>query len=129
VLLLLLCCFSAAAAAAAAAAARTVMSAHRYAVVYRLLHQVLVVVVSRAHSNVFSSLNLAAAISRLLVAEAKSIELTPERLLKKYAQVCKDRLHLACTASQQRQQAAGLALCMCMRQTVVMQMLLLAACC
>jgi hypothetical protein len=56
-------------------------------VVYRLLHQVLVVVVSRAHGNVFSSLNLVAAISRLLVAEAKSIELTPERLLKKYAQV------------------------------------------
>uniref|UniRef100_A0A383W124 MHD domain-containing protein n=1 Tax=Tetradesmus obliquus TaxID=3088 RepID=A0A383W124_TETOB len=60
---------------------------NRYAVVYRLLHQVLVVVVSRAHANVFSSLNLVAAISRLLVAEAKSIELTPERLLKKYAQV------------------------------------------
>jgi hypothetical protein len=56
--------------------------------VYRLLHQVLVVVVSRAHANVFSSLNLVAAISRLLVAEAKSIELTSERLLKKYAQVC-----------------------------------------
>jgi hypothetical protein len=60
---------------------------NRYAVVYRLLHQVLVVVVSRAHANVFSSLNLVAAISRLLVAEAKSIELTQERLLKKYAQV------------------------------------------
>lgn len=59
----------------------------RYAVVYRLLHQVLIVVVSRAHSNVFSCLNLAAGISRLLVAEAKSIELTPERLLRKYAQV------------------------------------------
>lgn len=54
---------------------------------YRLLHQVLVIVVSRAHANVFSCLNLAAGISRLLVAEAKSIELTPERLLKKYAQV------------------------------------------
>eukprot|EP00878_Enallax_costatus_P034901 GHUV01038844.1.p1 GENE.GHUV01038844.1~~GHUV01038844.1.p1 ORF type:complete len:430 (+),score=127.81 GHUV01038844.1:269-1558(+) len=60
---------------------------NRYAVVYRLLHQVLIVVVSRAHSNVFSCLNLAAGISRLLVAEAKSIELTPERLLRKYAQV------------------------------------------
>lgn len=60
--------------------------------VYRLIHQVLVIVVSRAHANVFSSLNLASAISRLLVAEAKSIELTAERLLKKYAQAsCRAR--------------------------------------
>jgi hypothetical protein len=64
--------------------------------VYRLLHQVLVVVVSRAHSNVFSSLNLVAAISRLLIAEAKSIELTPERLLKKYAQVGRTNSKLHC---------------------------------
>lgn len=60
----------------------------RYAVVYRLLHGVLVIVVSRSHSNVFANLNLVAAISRLLVAELKSVEITPERLLKKYAQVC-----------------------------------------
>ncbi|KAF8065809.1 hypothetical protein HT031_002869 [Scenedesmus sp. PABB004] len=59
----------------------------RYAVVYRLLHQVLVVVVSAAGANVFSSLNLASGVSRLLVAEAKTVELTPERVLKKYAQV------------------------------------------
>lgn len=55
--------------------------------VYRLLHQVLVVVVSRSHANVFANLNLVASISRLLVAEVKSVEVTPERLLKKYAQV------------------------------------------
>jgi hypothetical protein len=60
--------------------------------VYRLLHQVLVIVVSRAHSNVFASLNLTAAISRLLVAEVKSVELTADKLLKKYAQVG-DRLN------------------------------------
>jgi hypothetical protein len=55
--------------------------------VYRLLHGVLVIVVSRSHANVFANLNLVAAISRLLVAELKSVEITPERLLKKYAQV------------------------------------------
>lgn len=60
---------------------------NRYAVVYRLLNQVLVVVVSRSHANVFANLNLVAAISRLLVAELRSVEVTPERLLKKYAQV------------------------------------------
>lgn len=54
---------------------------------YRLLNQVLVVVVSRSHANVFANLNLVAAISRLLVAELRSVEVTPERLLKKYAQV------------------------------------------
>jgi hypothetical protein len=59
----------------------------RYAAVYRLVHQVLVIVVSAAHANVLSCLNLAASISRLLVAEARSIELTQERILKKYAQV------------------------------------------
>lgn len=63
------------------------LSPCRYAVVYRLLHGVLVIVVSRSHANVFASLNLVAAISRLLVAELKSVEITPERLLKKYAQV------------------------------------------
>jgi hypothetical protein len=55
--------------------------------VYRLLHGVLVIVVSRSHANVFANLNLVAAVSRLLVAELKSVEITPERLLKKYAQV------------------------------------------
>eukprot|EP00879_Flechtneria_rotunda_P020285 GHRR01021333.1.p1 GENE.GHRR01021333.1~~GHRR01021333.1.p1 ORF type:complete len:553 (+),score=155.38 GHRR01021333.1:577-2235(+) len=60
---------------------------NRYAVVYRLLHHVLIIIVSRAHSNVFASLNLVSAVSRLLVVEAKTVELTPERLLKKYAQV------------------------------------------
>jgi hypothetical protein len=59
----------------------------RYAVVYRLLHGVLVIVVSRSHANVFANLNLVAAVSRLLVAELKSVEITPERLVKKYAQV------------------------------------------
>jgi hypothetical protein len=48
---------------------------------------------------VFSSLKLVAAISRLLVAEAKSIELTPERLLKKYAQV---RVHTISWRALQR---------------------------
>lgn len=61
----------------------------RYAVVYRLLHGVLAIVVSRSHANVFANLNLVAAISRLLVAELKSVEITPERVIKKYAQVCK----------------------------------------
>jgi hypothetical protein len=59
----------------------------RYAVVYRLLHGVLVIVVSRSHANVFANLNLVASISRLLVAELKSVEITPERVLKRYAQV------------------------------------------
>jgi hypothetical protein len=56
--------------------------------VYRLLHGVLVIVVSRSHANVFANLNLVASISRLLVAELKSVEITPERVLKRYAQVC-----------------------------------------
>jgi hypothetical protein len=60
---------------------------HSYAAVYRLLHNVLVIVVSRAHANVFANLNLVTVISRMLVAELKSVEITPERVLKKYAQV------------------------------------------
>lgn len=68
------------------------LSACRYAVVYRLLHGVLVIVVSRSHANVFANLNLVAAISRLLVAELKSVEITSERLLKKYAQVGDSRV-------------------------------------
>ena len=37
--------------------------------------------------NVYSSLNLVLALSRLLVMECKSIEVTGERLEKRYAQV------------------------------------------
>lgn len=73
------------------------MASCRYAVVYRLLHGVLLIVVSRSHANVFSNLNLVAAISRLLVAELKSVEITPERVIKKYAQVCS---HMGCKTSR-----------------------------
>lgn len=63
------------------------LRACRYAAVYRLLGSVLIIVVARCHANVFSCLNLASAISRLLVAESKSVDVSPQRLLKKYAQV------------------------------------------
>jgi len=61
---------------------------NRYQAVYRLVGGVLVMVFSDGHSgNVYSSLNLVLALSRLLVMECKSIEVTGERLEKRYAQV------------------------------------------
>lgn len=85
----------------------------RYAVVYRLLHGVLAIVVSRSHANVFANLNLVAAISRLLVAELKSVEITPERVIKKYAQVCANHVAqlsqlLACALP-----LCGICVCVC----------------
>lgn len=60
----------------------------RFTAVYRVVNQVLVIVVSRPASNVFTSINLAAAITRLLIAELKSpTEVMPERVEKKYPQV------------------------------------------
>lgn len=46
-------------------------------------------VISRGHDNAFASLNLANAVTRLLVAECKSVEVTAERVEKRYAQVCR----------------------------------------
>ncbi len=59
----------------------------RYNAVYRLVGQVLVLIITRAHDNVFASLNMVLSITRLLVAECKTIEVSPDRIERRYAQV------------------------------------------
>lgn len=59
----------------------------RYQVVYRLVGQVLVIVVADRRGNVFSCLNLARALSQLLVMECKTVDVSPDRLEKRYPQV------------------------------------------
>jgi hypothetical protein len=62
-------------------------TSHRYQVVYRLVGQVVVIVVADRRGNVFSCLNLARALSQLLVMECKTVDVSPERLEKRYPQV------------------------------------------
>lgn len=59
----------------------------RYSAVYRLANQVLILVISRAHDNIFTGVNLAASITKVLLNECKGPEITPDRLAKKYAMV------------------------------------------
>lgn len=48
---------------------------------------VLIIAITRAGANPFASLNLVTTVTRMLCAECKTVDVTPARLLKRYAQV------------------------------------------
>jgi hypothetical protein len=55
--------------------------------VYRVVGGVFIIAVTRAGANPFAALNLVVAVTRLLCAECKTVDLTAARILKRYAQV------------------------------------------
>jgi hypothetical protein len=57
---------------------------YRYDAVYRVVSSVFVIAVTRAGANPFAALNLVAAVTRLLCAECKTVELSAPRILKRY---------------------------------------------
>lgn len=60
---------------------------NRYDAVYRVVGAVFIIAVTRAGANPFAALNLVSAVTRLLCAECKTVELTAGRIAKRYAQV------------------------------------------
>ncbi|GBF88389.1 hypothetical protein Rsub_01101 [Raphidocelis subcapitata] len=60
---------------------------NRYDAVYRAVGSVLIIAITRAGANPFASLNLVTAVTRMLCAECKTVDVSPARLLKRYAQV------------------------------------------
>lgn len=66
---------------------------------YRVLGQVLVMVVTPSWSNSFSSANVLSAVVRVITSETRGLDVSADRILKKYAVV--GPLHLgppsACT--------------------------------
>lgn len=59
---------------------------HSYDAVYRVVGSVFIIAITRAGANPFAALNLVSAVTRLLCAECKNVELTPARILKRYPQ-------------------------------------------
>ena len=60
----------------------------RYRVVYRLVNMVYAMVVAPAAANVFFALQLLDPITRLLIAASRGVEVTPDKLTKRYSEVC-----------------------------------------
>lgn len=54
---------------------------------YRVVGGVFIIAITRAGANTFAALNLVSAVTRLLCAECKTVDLTAARILKRYAQV------------------------------------------
>lgn len=66
----------------------------RYLVTYRMIHSILVMLISEPTANAFVCLRLLDASGKILVGACKGVDVTPERLSKKYADVhsCLDGL-------------------------------------
>ena len=62
---------------------------HRHRVVYRLVGGVYLMVVSAVQANVLWLLNLLDACVRVLIGVAKSVEVTPDKLARRYPEVCR----------------------------------------
>lgn len=58
-----------------------------YTAVYRLVNQVFVIALASASSNIFTSLNLVASVTKLLVVECKTPDITPDKVEKRYAPI------------------------------------------
>jgi len=54
--------------------------------VYRVVGSLFIIAVTRAGANPFAALNLVTAVTRLLCAECKTVDLTAARVLKRYPQ-------------------------------------------
>lgn len=57
-----------------------------YRAVYRAVNQVFIIVVARG-GNAFASLNLVNAVVKLLVAECRSLDVTPDKIQRRYAEI------------------------------------------
>ena len=54
---------------------------------YRLVHMVYAMVVAPAAANVFFALQLLEPVTRLLIAASRGVEVTPDKLTKRYSEV------------------------------------------
>jgi hypothetical protein len=59
----------------------------RYLITYRMVHSILVMLISEPTANAFVCLRLLDASGKVLVGACKGVDVTPERLSKKYADV------------------------------------------
>jgi hypothetical protein len=60
----------------------------RYVVVYRYLGSVLVMAIgATGTSNTFSLLSLVSAMSRAIISSSKAVEVTPDKVERRYAEV------------------------------------------
>lgn len=59
----------------------------RYRVVYRLVNGVYVMTVAAAHTNVFYMLQLVEGAVRVLVAACKGVDVTPDKVTRRYPEV------------------------------------------
>ena len=55
--------------------------------VYRLVHMVYAMVVAPAAANVFFALQLLEPVTRLLIAASRGVEVTPDKLTRRYSEV------------------------------------------
>ena len=60
----------------------------RYRVVYRLVNTVYVMAVASAAANVFSLMKLVDAMTRVATLASRGVEVTPEKLSRRYPEVC-----------------------------------------
>lgn len=60
----------------------------RYRVVYRLVNTVYVMAVASAAANVFSLMKLVDAMTRVATVASRGVEVTPEKLSRRYPEVC-----------------------------------------
>lgn len=82
------------------------MSSGRHRVVYRLVGGVYLMLVAEPHSNVLWLLELVAACVRILIAVARGVEVTPDKLARRYPEValassrnpCSGWVHRHCAA-------------------------------
>jgi hypothetical protein len=73
--------------AASAPAAPNTAPGCRLNATYRLVGQVLIIVLTHGQENAFASLNVVNAVTRLLVVECRAVDITPGTIEKRYAQV------------------------------------------
>ena len=64
----------------------------RYRVVYRLVNTVYVMAVASAAANVFSLMRLVDAMTRVATLASRGVEVTPEKLSRRYPEVSPSRL-------------------------------------
>ncbi len=60
----------------------------RYMVTYRLVNAVYVMVVTHPTANAFLCVQLLEAVTKILVATARGVDVTPDKIGRKYQEVC-----------------------------------------
>ena len=61
---------------------------------YRLVNTVYVMAVASAAANVFSLMKLVDAVTRVAILASRGVEVTPDKLSRRYPEVCRGHSHL-----------------------------------